>query len=68
VLAIVLGPLAEVSLRQSLLASQGDPMIFLERPISLSCILIAVGLVLLPTFQKFLRRRKRAAEKEREAT
>ena len=34
VLAIVLGPLAERSLRQSLLSSQGDLWIFFERPIS----------------------------------
>ena len=61
VLAIVLGPLAERSLRQSLLSSQGDPMIFLNRPISLTCILIALALVMVPIVQKFLRRRKRSA-------
>jgi len=57
VLAIVLGPLAERSLRQSLISSQGDPLIFIERPISLSCILIAIALILVPVFQKFKRRR-----------
>ncbi len=62
VLAIVLGPLAERSLRQSLLSSQGDPMIFLERPISLACILIAVALVMVPVVQKMKRRKKREAE------
>jgi len=35
VLAIVLGPLAERSLRQSLLASQGDMFTFVERPTEL---------------------------------
>jgi putative tricarboxylic transport membrane protein len=44
VLAIVLGPLAERALRQSLLASQGDLAIFVERP--LSATFIALGLVL----------------------
>ena len=63
VLAIVLGPLAERSLRQSLLSSQGDAMIFLERPISLVCILIAIALVLVPVFQKIKRRKKREAER-----
>ncbi len=58
VLAIVLGPLAERSLRQSLLGSQGDPMIFFERPISLICILIALALVLVPVFQRIKRRIK----------
>ena len=64
VLAIVLGPLAERSLRQSLLASQGDPSIFLTRPISLACILIAVALVMVPVVQKIKRRRKKAAEQQ----
>jgi putative tricarboxylic transport membrane protein len=61
VLAIVLGPLAERSLRQSLLSSQGDPSIFFTRPISLVCILIAVALVMVPIVQKIQRRKKRAA-------
>ena len=43
VLAIVLGPLAERSLRQSLLASQGDVLTFVERPIAGVCILCAVA-------------------------
>ena len=50
VLAIVLGPLAERSLRQSLLSSQGDVMIFFERPISAVCIALAVGLMLYPIY------------------
>ena len=56
VLAIVLGPLAERSLRQSLLASQGDPMTFIERPISAICIAIAVGLMLYPVFRAWRKR------------
>lgn len=58
VLAIVLGPLAEQSLRQSLLASQGDMLIFVQRPISATCLLIALGLMLYPVISKL---RKRAA-------
>ncbi len=50
VLAIVLGPLAERSLRQSLLSSQGDVMIFFERPISAICIALALGLMLYPIY------------------
>jgi putative tricarboxylic transport membrane protein len=48
VLAIVLGPLAEQSFRQSLLSSQGEFMIFFERPISLTCIALAAALMLYP--------------------
>ena len=65
VLAIVLGPLAERSLRQSLISSQGDPSIFFTRPISLACIVIAVALILVPVFQKMKRRNnKRQSEQE----
>ena len=51
VLAIVLGPIAEPKLRQSLLFSSGDPMIFLERPISGPITVIAIILILLPLFK-----------------
>lgn len=60
VLAIVLGPLAERSLRQSLISSQGEVMTFIERPISLTCILIALALVSYPIVSKILKRRKDA--------
>lgn len=52
VLAIVLGPLAERSLRQSLLASQGDVTTFFTRPISGTCMLIALLLVSYPLLKK----------------
>ncbi|MBX2837723.1 MAG: tripartite tricarboxylate transporter permease [Gammaproteobacteria bacterium] len=61
VLAIVLGPLAERSLRQSLLASQGEFSVFVTRPISGICILIAVVLVSYPVWNKW-RRKKSAAQ------
>ncbi len=51
VLAIVLGPIAEPKLRQSLLFSDGDPMIFLTRPISGPITVIAIILILLPLFK-----------------
>ena len=57
VLAIVLGPLAERSLRQSLLASQGDPSIFIERPISATCMFLALVLIVLPLVRRLLQRR-----------
>lgn len=52
VLAIVLGPLAERSMRQSLLASQGDFTTFFTCPISGTCMLIALLLVCYPLFKK----------------
>ena len=48
VLALVLGPIMETSLRRSLLMSFGDPMIFLERPLSAAMLGISLALLLLP--------------------
>lgn len=56
VLAIVLGPLAERSLRQSLLGSQGDPMVFFERPLSAMILIAALLLMLVPVFRLVKRR------------
>lgn len=60
VLAIVLGPIAEPTLRQSLLMSSGDPMIFFARPISGPIIVVAIILILLPAL-KMLRRKPASA-------
>lgn len=53
VLAIVLGPLAETSMRQSLLISDGSFLIFFTRPISGPIMLVAIALFLLPLIQRF---------------
>jgi putative tricarboxylic transport membrane protein len=58
VLAIVLGPLAERSMRQSLISSQGDVTTFVTRPISLACVLVALLLVCYPLIQRYMRKRK----------
>jgi putative tricarboxylic transport membrane protein len=60
VLAIVLGPLAERSLRQSLLISQGEASIFLTRPISAACIVAALALMLYPLVMSWRRRGARS--------
>lgn len=57
VLAIVLGPLAERSLRQTLIASHGDPLIFVERPLSAIFLGCAVLLALYPLYLRIKRRR-----------
>jgi len=56
VLAIVLGPLAEASMRQSLIINHGSPTIFLERPISGPLMAIAILLFLAPAIQTVRRR------------
>lgn len=47
VLAYVLGPMLEQAMRQSLLISNGSFMVSLIRPISGSCLAVAVFLLLL---------------------
>ena len=59
VLAIVLGPLAERSMRQSLIGSHGDIMTFFERPISGTIMVLGIVLLLLPLV-KIVRRREAA--------
>ncbi|MEL6586007.1 MAG: tripartite tricarboxylate transporter permease, partial [Pseudomonadota bacterium] len=61
VLAIVLGPIAEPTLRQSLLLSSGDPTIFFTRPIAGPITTIAIILIFLPAL-KLLKRKTPVAE------
>ncbi len=61
VLAIVLGPIAEPTLRQSLLMSSGDPAIFFTRPISAPIIVVAIILILLPVFKMLRSKRSSTA-------
>ena len=56
VLALVLGPLAEVSLRQSLIMSHGSPTIFFERPISGTILVVALSLLFYPLLKAVRRR------------
>ena len=57
VLAIVLGPIAEPTLRQTLLLSSGDPSIFFTRPIAGPITVVALILIFLPALQLLRRRR-----------
>ncbi len=57
VLALVLGPIMETTLRQSLIKSQGSFTIFFTRPISAVCLAIAIALMIMPLLPWFRRRR-----------
>jgi putative tricarboxylic transport membrane protein len=61
VLAIVLGPLAEASMRQSLIMNQGSFEIFFVRPISGSIMVVAIALLFWPLV-KLLRKRFAATD------
>jgi putative tricarboxylic transport membrane protein len=62
VLAIVLGPLAETSMRQSLLMSHGTFSIFFERPVAGPIMVVAIVLFLLPLIKMIKDRIKKPAE------
>ena len=57
VLALVLGPMMENSLRQALLMSAGSPVIFFERPISAILMGTALFLLIFPLIPKFQKKR-----------
>ncbi len=63
VLAVVLGPLAEASMRQSLIISHGSFSIFFERPIAGPIMVVAILLIFLPHFRIITRLRGRRAPK-----
>jgi TctA family transporter len=56
VLGFILGPLMEENLRRSLVLSRGDPMVFLERPISAvllaTTVLLVLALIVLPQLRR----------------
>lgn len=51
-LAFVLAPTLETSMRQALSISKGDPMVFLQKPISAVILFLTVVLLLLPVIQR----------------
>jgi putative tricarboxylic transport membrane protein len=56
VLALVLGDLAESALRQSLIMSQGSPMIFFSSPIAAVLVILSVWLLVAPIAHPLLRK------------
>lgn len=77
VIALVLGPLAEETLRQTMIVSGGDPAIFVQRPTSLALLIFTVALLTVPVVAKPLARavaggvtrvghRRRAGDRDRE--
>jgi TctA family transporter len=62
-LGFILGPLMEENLRRALVLSRGDPMVFVQRPISLG-LLIAAAVLLLLVLMPSIGRAREAAFKE----
>jgi putative tricarboxylic transport membrane protein len=57
VLAMILGPQLEGSLRRSLIYSRGDLMVFFERPIAAALMTLALFMLLSPIFRMVLSRK-----------
>jgi putative tricarboxylic transport membrane protein len=62
VLALVLGPMMENALRQSLIMSNGSVGIFFTRPISLTIVLVVLTLLILPLLPWVKKKREVIAE------
>jgi putative tricarboxylic transport membrane protein len=56
VLGLVISPILEQSLRQSLIMSNGNYLIFFGRPISLCLMLVSIGLLALSAYSFLLKR------------
>jgi putative tricarboxylic transport membrane protein len=55
---MIIGPLLEQEFRRAMTISAGDPMIFLQKPLSLALLLIALAAVALPPIITRIRGRK----------
>jgi len=64
ILGFLLGPLMEENLRRSLVLSRGDPMIFFQRPISLTLLIMTACVVLLIVLPSFRKTREVAFQEE----
>jgi TctA family transporter len=63
-LGFILGPLMEEHLQRAMKLSRGDPMVFVERPVSLALLLLAAGLLALVVVPAIGRARARAFQEE----
>jgi TctA family transporter len=60
ILGFVLGPLMEENLRRAMRISSGDPMIFINRPISLGLLIASALLILLVALPAIRSKREEA--------
>jgi putative tricarboxylic transport membrane protein len=55
ILGLILGPLAEQQFRRALAISQGDPTVFLTRPISATILAVALAVLIAPPLYELVR-------------
>jgi putative tricarboxylic transport membrane protein len=63
-LGFVLGPMLEEHLRRAMIISRGDPMIFLNRPISLALLLMALAALVIVFLPNVARKREQVFVEE----
>jgi len=59
VVGMILGPLAEAQLRNAMSIGEGSAMVFLQRPMSLTLVVIVLAVLVLPRLAKRLSERRR---------
>ena len=62
VVGMILGPLAEAQLRNAISIGEGSPMVFLQRPMSLTLLVIVLCVLVLPRAVKWWNTRSGAAK------
>nr|WP_205600885.1 tripartite tricarboxylate transporter permease [Halomonas socia] len=55
ILGLVLGPLLERGVRRTLISSQGDPSVFIERPISIVLLFLTIVVICMPLVKRGVR-------------
>jgi TctA family transporter len=63
-LGFILGPMMETYLRRAMLLSRGDPWVFVERPLSLTFLVLAAALLLVVILPGIRRAREQAFQEE----
>ncbi len=63
-LAFILGPMMEEYMRRALLLSRGDPMVFLQRPISATMLGLAALAIIVASLPMFYKKREEAFKEE----
>jgi putative tricarboxylic transport membrane protein len=61
VVGMILGPLAEAQMRNALSMGEGNWMVFLQRPMSLTLLFIVLSVLILPRVVSWWQGRKAAA-------
>ncbi len=62
ILGLVLGPLLERNIRRTLIQSQGDVFVFVERPIALALFILTIATLLIPLVLHLLDKKKIPAD------